>query len=149
MVDVSWINEQIAVGSVFTDEDIPRLKNKGIDAIVDVRSEDSDNEELIKKSGMQFLHIAVDDRYCPTFEQLKEIFDFIEPILDGGKRVLIHCQNGCGRSPLVAVAVLAKIGMGIPDAVSLVEDKHPITGFTDEQAKFVYIELDKFLKSKK
>ena len=149
MVDVSWINGQIAVSGAFMDEDIPRLKNDGIDAIVDMRSEYSDNKELIKKYGMQFLHIAVDDRYSPTFEQLERIFDFVNPILDEGKKVLIHCQNGCGRSPLAAVVILAKNGMEIPDAVSLVEDKHPITGFTDEQGKFIYIELDKFLKSKK
>lgn len=149
MVEISWINEQIAVSRAFTDEDISQLKNKGIDAIVDMRSEYSDNKELIKRSGMRFLHIAVDDRYSPTFKQLEEIFDFVNPILDEGKKVLIHCQNGCGRSPIVAIAILAKKWMKIPDAVSLVEDKHPITSFTDEQGRFIYVELDKFLKSKK
>jgi len=148
MVDASWITSQIAVSGAFLDSDIPYLKRKGINAIVDVRSEYCDNKELIAKFGLKFLHIAVDDRYSPTFDQLKIIFNFVEPILDKGKKILIHCQNGCGRSPLVAIAILAKRGMIVPEAVSLIEDKHPKMSFTYHQERFVYIELEKFLKSK-
>lgn len=148
MVEYSWINERIAASGAISDKDIPHFKSAGIDAIVDVRSEYFDNKELIEKSGMKFLHIEVDDRYSPTFEQLKEIFNFVEPLLDGGKKILIHCQNGCGRAPLVAIAILAKRGMSIPDAVASVKDKHPQTGFSEPQRKFIYIELDKFLKPK-
>lgn len=147
MVSICWITEQIAVGSAFLDEDIPNLKEKGIDAIVDVRSEYCDNKELIEKSGMQFLHVGVDDRYSPNLEQLEEIFNFVEPLLDKGKRILIHCQNSCGRSPLIAVAILAKRGMGIAEAVNLIEDKHSITGFSEPQEKFIYTELQRFFKN--
>ncbi len=148
MVNFSWINEQIAVSGAFLDEDLPDLKSEGVDAIVEVRSEYRDNEEIIKKFGMRFLHIAVDDRYSPTVEQLEKIFDFVDLILEEGKKVLIHCQNGCGRSPLVAIAILAKRGMAIPDAAGLIEDNHPTSGFTDQQEKFIYMELDKFLKNR-
>lgn len=145
----SWITEQIAVGAGFSDEDIPYIKNKDLDAIVDLRSEYSDNEQRLKEFGMQFLHIKVDDRYSPTFEQLDEIFNFVQPLLDNGKKILIHCQNGCGRSPLVAIAILAKKSMNIADAVNLVENKHPQTGFTEQQQRFIYSQLDEFLKSNK
>lgn len=147
--DFSWITDQIAVSSSFLDEDISYIKGKGIDAIVDMRSEYRDNEKRIKEFGMQFLHIPVDDRYSPTFKQLQQIFNFIEPLFDNGKKILIHCQNGCGRSPLVAIAILAKRGMNIAKAVSLVEDKHPQTGFTEHQQRFIYSELDAFLKSER
>lgn len=147
MVSISWITEQIAVGSAFLDEDISTLKAKGIDAIVDVRSEYCDNRELIEKSGMQFLHVGVDDRYSPTLKQLEAIFNFVEPLLDEGKKILIHCQNSCGRSPSIAVAILAKRGMDIDEAVNLIEDKHPITGFSQPQENFIYTELRRFLKT--
>ncbi len=143
MVEISWINERIAVSGAITDEDIPYLKSMGLDAIVDVRSEYSDNEELIKKHGLQYLHISVDDKYTPAPEQLEKALNFIKPMLDEGKRVLIHCQNGTGRSPLMAIAVLVSMGMDVADAAILVEDKHPKTCFSDRQQKFIYTELSK------
>lgn len=147
MVNISWINEQIALSGAFKDNDIPYLKGEGVSAIVDIRSEYCDNKEFIEKAGIRFLHIAVDDLCSPTFKQLEEIFNFVEPVLEEGKKVLIHCQNSCGRSPLVVAAILAKRGMEIPDAVGLVEDKHPTVGFSDQQARFIYVELDRYLKS--
>ena len=143
-VNISWVTEQIAVSGAFLNEDIPYLKRAGIDAIVDVRSEYSDNKELIEGFELEFLNIKVDDRYSPTLKQLERIFNFIEPLLDKGKRVLIHCQNGCGRSPLVAIATLTKRRMNIADAVGLVEDKHPIVSFTPQQERFIYNELKDF-----
>ena len=147
MLIISWITEQIAVSGSFLDEDIPCLKKSAIDAIVDVRTEYCDNKELIEKFGLQFLHIEIDDRYSPTFEQLEKIFNFIIPLLNKDKKILIHCQNGCGRSPLVAIAILVKGGMDVADAVGLVEEKHPIVSFTPQQEQFVYKKLREFLKS--
>lgn len=138
MLNISWINEQIAVGGAFLNEDLPEIKKEDIEAIVDVRSEYCDDAELLKKYNIDFLNIKVDDRYSPTAKQLKEVFNFVEPFLDKGKKVLIHCQNGCGRSPLVAIAILVKKGMNIQEAVNLIEEKHPWVGFTPQQEKFVY-----------
>ena len=146
MVTISWITDNIAVSGFFAEEDIYQLKQEGIEAIVDLRSEYRDNVKLIEELCIQFLHIGVDDRYSPTFEQLEEIFHFVEPFLDSNKKILIHCQNGCGRAPLVIIAILAKRGMQIADAVSLVEEKNPTTGFTQDQDKFIYTELKGFLK---
>jgi len=146
MVAISWISDNIAVSGLFLDQDIPFLKKQGIDAIVDLRSEYCDNIKLIEELCIEFLHVEIDDRYAPTLEQLEEIFNFVEPLLDNNKKILIHCQNGCGRAPLVVIALLAKRGMTIADAVSLVEDKNPITGFTPQQEKFIYTELEAFLK---
>jgi len=149
MVNFSWINDQVAVSGAIAEEDMSRLRSEGIDAIVDLRSEYRDNEKLIKELGMQFLHMMIDDGRCPTFEQLERIFDFSNSILDEGKKILIHCQNGCGRSPMVIAAILAVRGMKIPDAVGLVKDRQPIVGFSDEQERFIDMELKEFLKSKK
>ena len=145
MFNISWINKQIAVGAAFLDEDIPQIKKEGIDAIVDVRSEYCDNAELLKKYNIDFLNIKVDDCCCPTAKQLKEVFSFVEPFLQKGKKIFIHCQNGCGRSPLVVIAILAKKGMDVSDALYLIKDKHPRVGLTPQQEKFV-CNLNKFLR---
>jgi protein-tyrosine phosphatase len=149
MKNMSWINGQIAVSGAFADQDIPRLKEEGINAIIDIRSESSDNEELIKKYGMDYLRVKVDDTFTPSFSQLKDVMDFVQPLLDRGRKVLIHCQNGAGRSPLAVVVVLVSRGMTTPDALHLMKRKHPKSGLTDNQRRFLDNQLGTFLKSRK
>jgi len=145
MVNFSWVNDQIAVSGAILDEDVYALRKEGIHAIIEVRSEACDNAELMGRVGLQFLHVAVRDCESPTREQLDEIFRFVDPLLEKGKKVLIHCQNGCGRSPLTVIAILIKRGMNVPDAVRVLEEKHPRTGFTDQQERFLYDELAKIV----
>ena len=146
MNNMSWINEQIAVSGAFRDRDIPLLRKQGINAVLDVRSERRDNEDLLKKQGMDYLQVKVDDTFSPSFDQLEDVMDFVEPLLDGGRKVLIHCQNGAGRSNLVTVVVLVRQGMEVSDAIQLVKDRNPNCGFTDNQRYFLDNELGKFLK---
>jgi len=146
MIEISWITEQIGISRVFPNSELPYLKDEGVKAVIDVRSEYSDNKELLEKHEMKFLHVEVDDTYTPNFEQLERIFNFVEPLLNDKKQILIHCHNAYGRAPLVVVAILAKRGMGIPEAVSLVEDKHPHTNFSNRQQIFIYMDLQEFLK---
>ncbi|UCD15495.1 MAG: dual specificity protein phosphatase family protein [Candidatus Omnitrophota bacterium] len=147
MVSISWITDQIAVSGAFLSGDIGYIKREAIAAIVDLRSEDCDDARLIKDNSIAFLHVDIDDCYAPTFSQLRQIMEFVRPLLRNNKKVLLHCQNSCGRAPLVAVAVLADSGSSIADAVRLVEDKHPLVGFTPQQEKFVYQDLAKFLEA--
>ena len=147
MLRISWINDQIAVGSSFLNEDIAEIKRQEIEGILDARSEYCDDETEIKRFGIQFLNVKIDDCYTPTSQQLNKIFSFVNHILDKGKKILIHCQNGCGRSPLVGIAILVKRGMNVADAVSLLEDKHPTVSFSLQQEKFVYTDLVNLLKN--
>jgi dual specificity phosphatase 12 len=149
MNNMSWIDGQVAVSGAFTDKDIPLLKKQGINAVVDIRSERADNEELLKKHGMDYLQVKVSDTFSPSFDQLEMIMNFVEPLLDRGHKVLIHCQNGCGRSPLVVVVILVCQGIKTSDALQLIKQRHPNCGFTENQMYFLDNELDKFLKVRK
>lgn len=93
MNNISWINRQIAVSGAFTDQDISCLKEQGINAVVDIRSERADNEDLLKKNGMDYLRVKVDDTFSPSFDQLKDVLGFVEPLLGSGSKVLIHWDD--------------------------------------------------------
>jgi len=138
MLYITWITDSLAVGPALTNIELEQLKDVGIDAIVDVRSEETDNEDLLKDLDIDFLHINADDRYCPTRKQLNSIFQFVNPLLEKNKKIFVHCQNGYGRSPLVIISILVNRGMSISDAVSLLYDKHPTASFTPQQEKFIY-----------
>ena len=142
---ISWITEQIAVGKAPLQNEFLYLKNLGIDAIVDVRSEYCDDENLINKLGMKFLHLKIDDGYAPQKDDLDKLFEFALPLLEEGKKIFIHCQNGAGRSPLICVVLLVKMGWQIQEAVNQVEEKHPFTSFSLHQERFIYCELKDYI----
>jgi len=146
MNNMSWINKQIAVSGAFMDGDIAVLKKEGIKAVLDIRSERRDNERLLKKQGMDYLRVKVKDTFSPSYNQLKKAINFVQPLLDKGDKILIHCQNGCGRSPLFAVAILALQGIETSEALQLIKKRHPNCGFTENQAYFLHNKLGQFLK---
>jgi len=141
MIEISWVTEQLCVGKAPQDDDFLYLKRAGIKGIVDVRSEYCDNKELIERLGMEFLHLEIDDAYIPKKDDLDKLFEFVIPLLDKKEKIFVHCQNGVGRSPLICVAIMVKLGKEIPDAVRLVEEKHPWTSFNLIQERFIYCEL--------
>lgn len=145
MVKISWITPQIGVSRAFADKDISFIKEQGIEAIVDVRSESTDNKNLIESYDMKFLHVNIDDTYTPSVDQLKKIINFVNPLLKEKKKILVHCQSAVGRSPTVVISILVSRGMDVSEAVGLVEDKHPWISLSTYQQRFIYMKLNSII----
>ena len=97
----------------------------------------TDDADLIEQAKMEFFHVEIDDRYAPTQNQFDEILDFVNPLLNQDKKILIHCQNGYQRSPLLAITILIKRGMNVTDAKKLLKHRHPTSSFTPPQEEFI------------
>lgn len=145
MVDLSWITENFAIGPAIRHEDINLLKAKGIGCVVDLRSEYKDDENLMRANGIEFLHIPIDDGTSPTDEQMHLLHRWLRS--RGNREALIHCQNGAGRSPIVAMALLVLEGMTAAEAEDLVERRHPLAAPNVAQMRFLY-ELESRLRVK-
>lgn len=145
MIEISWVTEQLGISRAFTDKDISFIKNQGVEAIVDVRSEYTDNKSLIESYDMKFLHVNIDDTYTPSVDQLKKIINFVNPLLEKGKKILVHCQSAVGRSPTVVISILVSRGMDVSKAVSLVEDRHPWISLSTHQQRFIYMKLNEII----
>jgi len=137
LVPITWISNNIAISPAFDMDELNNVKKMGIDVIVDVRSEGQDDEDLMRQAKMKFIHVEVDDCYAPTQNQSDEIINFINPLLNQDKKVLIHCQNGYQRSPLVAITILIKRGMKVADALKLLKQRYPASSFTPHQEEFI------------
>jgi len=59
-----------------------------------------------EKKGVEVLHSPIPDFTAPSVEQLLEILRWIDTRVREGKKVLIHCFGGLGRSGTVATAWL-------------------------------------------
>lgn len=122
-LNFSWITHNLAVGGAPRKRDYRRLAAMGITAVVDAREEAADDGEALARVGISLLHLPTPDRYALSQEQLIRGTRWaIERLHEGGK-VLVHCQHGVGRGPLLGIAVLIGQGLSAPEALKTVRTR--------------------------
>ena len=98
-----------------------------------------------KKRGVEVLHSPVEDFTAPSLGQLLEILRWIDARVREGKKVLIHCLGGLGRSGTVAVAwLMYSKGLPLREALARVRSIRLGAVETEEQMGML-MELDDFL----
>jgi protein-tyrosine phosphatase len=122
-LNLSWINDHLAVGGRVRPEDIRALRMVGITHIVDTRAEYCDDREALAKEHIELLHLPTRDTYPISIEQMMQASSWVQQRIEQGGRVLIHCEHGVGRSVLLTCAVLVYGGMHANDALTLVQEK--------------------------
>jgi protein-tyrosine phosphatase len=111
------------VGGRIRPQDIVALARIGVNSVVDTRSEYCDDAEALGKEGMELLHVPAPDTRPLSIEQMLMGAKWVQERLDAGKRVVIHCEHGVGRSVLLACAVLVYGGMHAQAALNLVRQR--------------------------
>lgn len=98
---------------------------------------------------VEVLQSPIPDFTAPSIEQLLEILRWIEERVKEGKKVLIHCMGGLGRSGTVATAwLMYSKGFSLREALMEVRKKRPGAVETPEQLE-VLKELEKLLRDGK
>lgn len=122
-LNMSWVNDHLAVGGRIHPKDIPALELLGVSGVVDTRAEYSDEPELMEQAHISLLLLPAPDTYPLTVEQLFAGSQWAQEQIQQGGRVLIHCEHGVGRSVLLTAAVLVYGGMSAHEALQLVQKK--------------------------
>lgn len=122
-LNMSWVTEQIAVGGRVRPQDIQRLAQAGVSAVVDTRSEHQDDPQQMGAEGIALLLLPTQDTYPLTIAQLQKGAAWVNEQLAEGRRTLIHCEHGVGRSVLLTAAVLVTRGMSADDAMVLIQQR--------------------------
>jgi protein-tyrosine phosphatase len=74
----------------------------------------------VKKGGMKFLSLPIQDREVPSSEsEVRATVETIGVDLNAGKNVVIHCRQGVGRSGLLAACLLTTNGFSPGAAVEV------------------------------
>lgn len=124
--NVDEITDQLYVGGFIDAEDWRLLFERGITVDVSLQAERLDDfGELLPDA---YLWLPTVDHSPPTLEAIRMGVAFISAALDTGKRVLIHCHAGKGRSALLCAATLVARGMRVEEAWKLVKERRPIAG---------------------
>lgn len=125
--DFHWLTDQLAVGGCFPIDHAARLATEhGIGAVVDLREEDRDDEEQLRAAGIDFLHLPTPDLKPASMAMIGRGVEFVRSRIGEGKRVLIHCRHGIGRSALLSLCVLVDQGWEPLDALVHAKDRREV-----------------------
>jgi hypothetical protein len=132
--DFHWLTDQLAVGGCFPmDRTVDLAEAHGIRAVVDLRAEAVDDAELLRASGIELLHLPTPDLAPADHEHLEAGVEFVSDRLERGENVLIHCQHGIGRAPLLALCVLIDMGWRPLDALLHAKDRREVISLSRAQ----------------
>ncbi len=134
MVDLHFVAPGLAVGGRFPADAAPLLaREHGISRVVDVRVEERDDEHLLRRHGIELLHLPTEDTRAISLEKIRHGVRFVSAALDRGESVLVHCQYGIGRSALLALCVLVARGEAPLAALERAKRARPVVSPSPEQ----------------
>jgi hypothetical protein len=130
----SWIQPDLAVGGSFPMERAPALAlDHGIGAVVDVRCEACDDAEALRACGLRFLHLPTVDMAGVAQPMLDLGVRFAAEAAREGRRLLVHCEHGIGRSATIALCILVDRGLPPLDALELAKSARTLVSPSEEQ----------------
>jgi len=130
-------------GPAYMEWDIPRLRKMGFSVVVSLECSRLNTFE-IQDAGFEHRKICVEDFTAPTFDQIDEFVGFVEAKVAEGKKVLVHCYAGRGRTGTMLAAYLIAKGMSAEAAVREVRERAlaaygPVRGVIEpEQEEILY-----------
>ncbi len=109
------------------EEDLKQLKILAVDTVIPLITDDEFSHfgvgDLIEKyNEMNFnVHrLPIMDQLVCSPDEIREMVNFIDKQVEEGKKVMIHCVGGLGRSGMVAAAYLQFKGLNYSEAISTV-----------------------------
>jgi protein-tyrosine phosphatase len=132
---IVWITPELALGPSFHKRQVRTLARAGIGSVIDLRSEASDDEDLLARRGLHLYRVPVGDGGAPTEAQLDEVTRWALREIAAGRKVYVHCQSGIGRSPAVAAAILVAMGHSLSDAYNAVRRRRPWASLSSVQCE--------------
>ena len=109
----TWVTDQLAVGAApMSYEQLDCLRDEGIGAILNLCGEFCDLHDIECAAGFEVYHMPLADEEAPELAELEKALAWLDEAIYLGKKVLIHCRHGIGRTGTVLNAYLLRRGLG-------------------------------------
>ena len=135
----SWVVKDIIAGmerpGLFQNlkDDLSFLNEKGIDVIVNLE------EYFWEYPEFDVLHLPIADFNPPMQDDFDNFIEFVRTKFDEGKRVLVHCHAGMGRTNVMLASYLVYKDKIDPDhALQSVKKLRPAHWVNDYQIKALW-----------
>ncbi|HEY2583385.1 MAG TPA: dual specificity protein phosphatase [Mucilaginibacter sp.] len=112
------VTAHLFIGSQYNLLGLKKLKALGVTAIVNMRMHNTYNEAV--HEGIKYLHLPTIDNTPPPLEVLIQGANFIDEEIRNKGVVYVHCRQGLGRGPTMAMAYLIKLSMTYKEAYDMV-----------------------------
>ncbi len=114
MYHLTWVTEQLAVGHApMSYAELDSLRDQGIHAIVNLCGEYCDLHQIEMDYGFEVFYLPVEDDRAPELEALEKALDWLDEAIYLGKKVLVHCRLGIGRTGTFITSYLLRRGFGL------------------------------------
>ncbi len=134
---IKWVTNEIAVGRApGSARALKTVRNAGIEVILNLCAECGDLHELERQAGFIVYWLPISDALAPEFDEMDEALTWLADQINEGKKVLIHCRFGVGRSGTVVAAYLLKRGKSIAQVMEIMK-KTSATPTSKEQQGFI------------
>ncbi|MCB1139392.1 MAG: dual specificity protein phosphatase family protein, partial [Leptospiraceae bacterium] len=126
-------------------KDLDTIRETGIDSVMCLVTPDELDYygvpgllQHYRENGLVAFDFPILDQHAPSLSGLQAALTWLEEQREDGRKVLIHCVGGLGRSGLVAAAHLMQSGLGFDEAVEVVRHARSERAIeTTEQMEFL------------
>jgi protein-tyrosine phosphatase len=120
--ELCWITENLALGHApMSYAELDSIRSQGIRAIVNLCAEFDTLHKIQEEHGFEVYYLPTRDHEAPALAALEEALDWLDESVYLGKKVLVHCRLGIGRTGTFVTAYLLRKGFGLKLAKREVE----------------------------
>ena len=130
-------------GGDWIEDELKAWRSAGVDVVVSLLTPDeiaeldlTGEEKQSAANGVEYRNLPIADRGVPTSKAaFLKLATNIAADFAAGKNVAVHCRQGLGRAPLVAIVVLVLLGSDLDAATAAVRDARgcPVPETTEQK----------------
>ena len=111
---LTWVTPDLAVGyAPMSYAELDSIKSQGIDAIVNLCAEFCDLHEIEQTKGFEVYYLPIWDETAPDMQEMEKGLKWLDEAIYLGKKVLVHCHHGIGRTGTFVTSYLLRRGLGL------------------------------------
>ena len=111
---LTWVTSDLAVGSApMSYDELESIKSQGITAIVNLCAEFCDLHKIEEDRGFEVYYLPIVDETAPDMEEMEKGLAWLDEAIYLGKKILIHCRYGIGRTGTFVTSYLLRKGLGL------------------------------------